>query len=312
MTGCCNWIGLKPCFPAIVISLACLSGLPDSPNAACEAAEPGLLPELETTEPTDGAVTAGPLLNAAEANTPARLDDEATNASQPISPRPLMCCRPAPAATQDARTGAQVHPTLAALAEAVRPRRKASPTPMAEPDRQPVAPGVTETTQVTDTAAEPIAPVSEISEPEPLRNDSIEIRSPLAAPADRQLESQPEPDKKTAPLTIANPWAARLAPVAPKEQAAPLAREEVKKPIAEPTHQQRTWRSAEPRDVRLARYQRAEAQPTTEFLPKPPAATPPAHPPVEKFSIENNPLRDTAAYRSAGGSWSTASPNPLR
>lgn len=313
MTGSCDSTSLKPCALIAVIALACLAGFSDLPNTASEAAEPGLLPELEATEPADGALPAGPLLKAAEANTPARLDDEATNASQPISPRPMMCCRPAPSAAQDARSGARVHPTLAALAEAVRSRRKASYVPAVEPDRPPVAPVVSE---ATGTAAKPNTPASKIPEPEPLRNDSLEIRSPLAAPAERQPQRQPdlqpEPKAHSAPLTIANPWAARLAPVAPKEPTAPPAREEVKEPMATPKRQPNAWKSAESRDVRLARYHRAEAQPTANFLPKPPAAKTPSPPPSPELLIEDNPLRDTEAQGSIRGSWSSATPNPLR
>lgn len=312
MTSSCERTALRRFALAAAISLACLAGFSDLPNSACKAAEPGLLPKLETSERSDGAVIAGPLLKAAEANTPARLDDEAASASQPISPRPLMCCRPAPSAAQNARSGAQVHPTLAALAEAVRPRRKSSPAPMAEPARQPVAPQVTE---ATEPAAEPIAPASENSEPQPLRNDSLEFRSPLAAPAEPQVEPQPKPDGHSPPLTITNPWAARLAPVAPKEQAPPPAREAVKEPIAEPTRQQRAWKSAEPKPVRLARYHRPEAQgqATVSLSPAPVDRAVDAERILPEVSTDENPLRGRDASRNPRpGAWSSAVGNPLR
>ncbi|HVX59416.1 MAG TPA: hypothetical protein VHC19_02405 [Pirellulales bacterium] len=333
MTGFSESIGLKLSTLALVISLTCLAGSLNLGAPACWAAEPGLLPELETTEPADDALPAGPLLKAAEANTPARLDDGATGASQPISSRPLMCCRPAPSAAQGAQTGAQVHPTLAALAEAVRPRRGASRAPTKESAQQQVAPDATET------AIESSASASEVSEPEPLHNDSFEAPSPITAPAAPPAKpdekrapltvANPWAEKrapltvsnrwaeKSAPLTVANPWAARLAPGAIKEQAPPPANEPVAEPtvepVAEPTSQQRAWRSADPRPVRLARYHRPEARAAASISPAAVDRKPDAVRNLPAVSADENPLRgrETSSGPRAGV-WSSAADNPLR
>lgn len=328
MTGCCESIGLKPCALTAAMALACLAGFSDLPNTACKAAEPGLLPELETTEPADDALPAGPLLKAAEANTPARLDDEATGASRPISSRPLMCCRPAPPAAQGAQPRGEVHPTLAALAEAVRPRRGASRAPTKESAQQQVA------QDATETAIEPSASAREVSEPEPLRNDSFEAPSPITAPA----APPAKPDEKrapltvanpwaekSAPLTVANPWAARLAPGTIKEQAPPPANEPVPEPsseptaepiaepIAEPTSQQRAWRSADPRPVRLARYHRPEARAAATISPAAVDRKSDAERILPDVSADENPLRGREASSGPrAGVWSSAAGNPLR
>lgn len=222
MNGCRKRFALNRRLLGIALLATSIAWHAATRGASCQAGEPGLLPALEKPETAEGPLSDGPLLKAAEANTPARLDEEATSASQPISPRPLMCCRPAPQAARGARGAEPVHPTLAALAEAVRPRRGATHLPPPEAAPQSPAP---------EMGLEPAAaPLGETSPPEPLRNDelalpgAIEPTSNMGPPprvkpftpdeSAAQLgpppaESRREIVPKVPPLTIANPWAAR-------------------------------------------------------------------------------------------------------
>lgn len=303
-------IGAK-CGPAIVILRLCLTWLLLATGSrACQAAEPVERPGRAEANMAGAGKSEGPLLGSAEANTPARLDAAATSASQPLSPRPLFCCRPEHSAQPDAG-GGQVHPTLAALAEAIRPRR--APKPIA---RQPRAmPSQLPPSQAADTFDESqSSPVESYAEPEPLRHESPELH-----------EEMPTPAAEAAPRVIANPWmtktpakasiAARALAAGPAAQTPRPAAEKkqsIERPAAPPA-EQRGWRSSEPRSVSLTRYHPAEPPRAARGSLAPIAERPAASPVLAENSAAENPLRGSETVRvSRSGDWSSASANPLR
>lgn len=318
---------------------------------ACRAEDPIEPPDGVEAATASDQVSDGPLLGSAEANTPARLDDAATSASQPLTPRPLFCCRPTHSAKPDVGADRQVHPTLAALADAVRPRRTTKPS-APRPSAMSL-PSV----RTPDSFETQDSPVERCSEPEPLRHESLETHEQIATPASETAQPQateprmaeprateletPKPEQpvetrraaaKAAPRVIANPWAQRSAAKAPIEPislpATPAAqtprpvvekKQTVERPTAPPALspaeqqiEQHAWRSSEPRSVRLARFHGSEPGQTAGASPAPVANRAAAPRQVEDSAAEN-PLREGEAVRvSPGGAWSNASANPLR
>ena len=299
---------LRCCKSAAVALSVCL--VPPANSGwlpACQADEnAGLSESAESAEASDTDADAS-MVVVSDANTPARLEPAETAASQPISPRPLMCCRPSHPATPVRRADPKVHPTLAALAEAVRPRQ-ASHTDAA---RSTAAPAPARRMQSAQRQSWPVSlngPAAELLQPQPLPNDSRPTPAPIGPPVERRVAAENKP------LTISNPWAAAKI-VAEQEPAAQAhsaqepasqqdsvhnamhedavqehaahqdtARAEARAPgavepprsLAPPSAsdapafrsaEASVWRSRDPETVRLARYHRPEAQATARISP---------------------------------------------
>jgi len=83
----------------------------------CRAEGPRPLPEVVNNGVSRAIEPATPLFIESDANTPARLAPVEGPSAPPATRLPLMCCRPTHTAAPR-----NIHPTLAALAEAVKPR----------------------------------------------------------------------------------------------------------------------------------------------------------------------------------------------
>lgn len=86
----------------------------------CRAEGPRPLPEVVNNGVSRAIEPATPLFIESDANTPARLVPVEGPSAPPATRLPLMCCRPTHTAAPR-----NIHPTLAALAEAVKPRHHA-------------------------------------------------------------------------------------------------------------------------------------------------------------------------------------------
>ncbi|HEV7226179.1 MAG TPA: hypothetical protein VGN42_25960 [Pirellulales bacterium] len=103
-------------------------------GSPCRAEGPRALPAAQGDRLSRIAEPAMPLFIESDANTPARLSPAERPSAPPASRRPLMCCRPTQAAAPR-----NIHPTLAALADAVKPRRQSAadwPATSHRPDRE--------------------------------------------------------------------------------------------------------------------------------------------------------------------------------
>jgi len=330
--------------------LAVCLGLPPSLGwcAACQADEYAGLRENTEIAQAREAEPAGPMVVVSDANTPARLESAEIAASQPLSPRPLMCCRPSQQAAPGRQANSTLHPTLTALAEAVRPRRAenlnaariSAPTASTWRTRQRLSgnspwgglprpsgpkdglgrPPHGRETRVTwsirtasqargqNSFIEPNSRAGEFSQPEPLPEPLP--NDSLQAPAPIATPAEQHDDAKAEPLTISNPW------TAPKDAEARRITEEPRIVETPAPHavEQHAWRSRDPQAVRLARYHRPEAQATARISRAPAAEKPPAQERfIEETSSGENPLRssDTESANRTGV-WSSSSANPLR
>lgn len=140
-----------------------------------------------------------------DANTPARLTPEEPAATRPSSPRPLTCCNP-----NIPRPGHGIHPTLAALAEAVRPRHQPGSTSSAPVPAEPVgeegaaaltveSPSTEMPSAQTPSADLPpiAAPAAEARPPEILSPETPPVAAPAAVAPEVPAPSGPLPSITT-------------------------------------------------------------------------------------------------------------------
>lgn len=278
-----NAMSVLACWLALAwgLSLAQPVQAEEPPDAAFKPAVLGSAAESED----------GEFVTVSDANTPARLAPvESAPAPAPlhsVSQRPLACCRP-----NMPRPGQRVHPTLAALAEAVRPHRAQtvfSPAP-AEPLRQDMPARQELPNELRQDAAAP-SPLPVITTPPPRETNYAPARygDPSLAPPpygeagvapgryaemnqagmDRRATAPPQPGGFGPSPSSAGFGAPAAAPRASQEP--PTLPPGVKskvivnpwvKPAGEPAAQQLPQRSAAP--VRLVRYHQPEPhlQPT--------------------------------------------------
>lgn len=269
---------------------------------ACQADEnAGLSESADSAEASDTDADAS-MVVVSDANTPARLEPAETAASQPISPRPLMCCRPSHPAMPVRRADPKVHPTLAALAEAVRPRQ-ASPIDAARSTAAPAPAGRMQSAQRKSWPVSLNGPVSrnkpvsrnmsaaEFLQPQPLPNDSRPTPAPIGPPADRRAAAENKP------LTISNPWAAAKI-VAEQEPAAQA------HSAQEPASQQDSVHNAMHED---AVQERAAHQDAARAEARAPGAVEPPR------SLAPPSASDAPAFRSAEASvWRSRDPETVR
>lgn len=321
---------LRRCRHSAAVALSVCLVLPTDSGwlPACQAGEDAVLGENTEIATASDADSDGSMAVVSDANTPARLEPAETAASQPLSQRPLMCCRPSHPATPVRHVDSKVHPTLAALAEAVRPRR-ASYTDSASSS---AAPASARRTQSAPQQSWGIAPKNlpgaEFSQPKPLPSEAVGSPAPIAAP------SEPRDAIRAKPKTIKNPWAAPQDDLMPRSIEAPQSTEATRdteaprdieapktvEPLtsfatpAYPAGESDAWRSRDPQAVRLARYHRAEAQAAARVSRSPEIEVSPAQERIIEGSLtDENPLRGRdAAPASRTGVWSSASANPLR
>ncbi|HVX62282.1 MAG TPA: hypothetical protein VHC19_16820, partial [Pirellulales bacterium] len=151
--------------------------------------------ELGAASPNGQRLTEDPdagFTTVSDANTPARLPSPPPFRSAPT--RPLTCCHPnAP------HPGQQIHPTLAALAEAVRPGRGQA---MASPAHSPVEPTAAqqEPARLTSGVAE-LPAASHADEPLAMPRSTSEARLPETSESKREALPHGQPvERERRPL----------------------------------------------------------------------------------------------------------------